>query len=186
MSIESEVATVLRSTPVGRINVRVANIAVNKTRLNLVAEAIEAHDIRVEIGSTGAQLGAAYSSFVGRRVEPGEKKLIGRITLGSEGVLRTPLGKASIIHESVHALMDVDQVPIPSMQKDEVVAYLVDALYLRATGTRVSGGAKEMAIFNAAFAVVDGHRMLAKPGTILKWSDCDALLEAITAHPAYR
>ena len=186
MSLESDVANVLRSAPVGRISFRVSNIAVNKTRMNLVAKAIEAGDITVEIGNTGAQLGAAYSSFVGRRLEAGEKRRIGRITLGSEGVIRTALGKASIVHESVHALMDVDQVPVPSMQKDEVVAYLMDALYLRATATKVSGGAKEMAIFNAAFAIVDGHRMLAKPGARLQWSDCDALLAAITAHPAYR
>lgn len=186
MDIASEVAKVLRSVPANSINFTVANIAINKMRMELVAKAIEAQDISVEIGNTGSRLGAAYSSFVGRRLAAGEKKLIGRITLGSDGTVRSILGKASILHESVHALMDVCKIPVPSMQNDEVVAYLADALYLRATSTKVSGGAQEMAIFNAAFAIVDGHKMLAKPGTALKWGDCEALLNAIKAHPAYR
>jgi hypothetical protein len=71
------------------------------------------------------------------------------------------------------------------MQDDEVVAYLADAMYLRANHTSVSGGALEMAIYNAAFAIVDARHMLTKH-VALKWTDCDALRDAIRAHPAYR
>jgi len=185
MSIQSEVARILRAAPASAINFTVDCIAVNGPRMELVAKTIEAGDIAVEIGNTGAQLGAAYSSFVGRRVAPGEKKLTGKITIGSEAAVRSALGKASIYHESVHALMDVVGVKVPSMQGDEAVAYLADAMYLRATSTRVSGGAQAMAIFNAAFAIVDGRQMLRKAGTRLTWNECDPLLKAIKAHPAY-
>src|SRR5207244_410319 len=106
-------------------------------------------------GSTGPQLGAAYSSFLGRRFAAGEKKLIGQINLGSASVVQTALGKAAIFHESVHALMDVKGIKPPTMQDDEVVAYLADALYLKANHTNVSGGTLEMAIYKAAFAMVD-------------------------------
>lgn len=186
MSLESDVAQVLRVHPVDRINFKVENIVIDKAQMNLVAKAIEKQDISVGTGSTGPQLGAAYSSFVGRRFSAGEKKLIGSITLGGESVVRTALGKASIFHESVHALKDVKGWHVPSMQDEEVVAYLADALYLRANHTSVSGGALEMAIYKAAFAIVDARNMLTRLGVILKWPDCDALRAAIKAHPAYR
>ena len=186
MSLQSDVAQVLRTHPANRISFKVENIAIDRTQMDLVAKAIEKQDISVVTGSTGAQLGAAYSSFVGRRFDAGEKRLIGRITLASESVVRTALGKASIFHESVHALMDVKGTKGLSMQDDEVVAYLADALYLRASHTSVSGGTLEMAIYKAAFAIVDARHMLTKHGVVLKWTDCDALRDAIKAHPAYR
>jgi hypothetical protein len=185
MSLESDVAQVLRAPPVNRISFRVENIAIDRMQMDLVAKAIKKQDISVVTGNTGSQLGAAYSSFVGRRFNAGEKKLIGEIKLSSESVVRHAVGKAAIFHESVHALMDVKKTKPPSMQHDEVVAYLADALYLRANRTSVSGGAPEMAIYKAAFAIVDGHRMLTKH-VALKWTDCDALRDAIKAHPAYR
>jgi hypothetical protein len=43
-----------------------------------------------------------------------------------------------------------------------------------------------MAIYKAAFAIVDARNMLTRLGVILKWTDCDALRAAIKAHPAYR
>lgn len=186
MSLESDVAQVLRVHPVDRISFKVDNVAIDRTQMDLVARAIEKRDISVGAGSTGSQLGAAYSSFVGRRFSPGEKKLIGSITLGSESVVRTALGKASIFHESVHALKDVKGWTVPSMQDEEVVAYLADALYLRANHTSISGGALEMAIYKAAFAIVDARNMLTKHGVMLTWADCDALRAAIKAHPAYQ
>jgi hypothetical protein len=186
MSLQSDVAQVLRVPPVNRISFTVETLVVDKAQMDLVAKAIDKQDISVGAGSTGPQLGAAYSSFVGRRFGPGEKKLIGSITLGSEGVVRTAIGKASIFHESVHALKDVKGWKVPSMQDEEVVAYLADAMYLRANHTGVSGGALEMAIYNAAFAIVDTRKMLTTLGVVLKWTDCDALRAAIKAHPAYR
>lgn len=184
MSLTSDVAAVLRDDPAGRINFKIETISVDKTQMESVAKAIENDDVAVETGSTGPQLGAAYSSWKGRRWEKGEKKRIGTITLGSADVPKKAVGKASIFHESVHALMDVKDIKV-AMDNDEVVAYLADAMYLKATQTSVSGGALEMAIYNAAFKIVEDKKLLAKPGVVLKWSDCDALRAAIKAHPAY-
>ncbi|HTI38085.1 MAG TPA: hypothetical protein VL484_11020 [Vicinamibacterales bacterium] len=186
MSFQSDVAHILRDHPVDRIRFKVENIAIDGTQMDLVAKAIDKQDIAVAVGSSGPQLGAAYSSFVGRTFGPGEKKLIGSITLGSENVVRSALGRAAIYHESVHALKDVKGWKVPSMQDEEVVAYLADAMYLRANHTSVSGGALEMAIYKAAFAIVDARNMLTRPGVVLNWGDCDALRSAIKAHPAYR
>ena len=185
MSLASSVAGVLRNPPVGHINFRVETIAIDKAHMESVAKAIDDGDILIETGSSGPQLGAAYSSYRSRRFAAGEKKLIGKITIGSAGVTTTPLGRAAIFHESVHALMDVKNLRV-SMHDDEVVAYLADAVCLRSSKTTVSGGAPEMAIYKAAFAIVDARQMATKPGVALRWTDCDALRNAIRAHPAYR
>ncbi len=185
MSLASSVASVLRDPPVGHVSFRVETISVDRAQMESVAKAIESGDILVEVGSSGPQLGAAYSSYKSRKFAAGEKKLIGKITIGSAGVATTPLGKAAIFHESVHALMDVKDLKV-SMHNDEVVAYLADAVCLRSSKTIVSGGAPEMAIYKAAFAIVDARQMATKPGVALKWTDCDALRNAIKAHPAYK
>ncbi len=183
MSVESDVASLLRNDPVSRISFKIETISIDKANMACVAKAIDAKDIAVEIGSSGPKLGAAYSSFVSRRVAPGEKKLIGKITLGSADVVVKPVGRAGVFHESVHGLMDVKGWKL-SMHNDEVAAYLADAMYLRLAKANVSGGAQEMAIYNAAFALIDKHQMLTKQVS-LKWTDCDALRDAIKAHPAY-
>ena len=185
MSMQSSVAEVLRNPPVGHISFKIDNIAVNKAQMEAVAAAVEKQDIAVEVANTGPQLGAAYSSFVSRRWADGEKKLIGKITLGGADVVTSSVGKAAIFHESVHALMDVKGLKV-SMHNDEVIAYLADAMYLKKTSTNISGGELEKAIYNAAFAIIQTHKMLTKLGVTLKWTDCDALLDAIKAHPAYR
>jgi hypothetical protein len=183
MSTQSSVADVLRNPPVGYISFKVDAISVNKAQMEAVATAIEKQDIAVEVASTGP-LGAAYSSFVSRRWRDGEKRLIGKITLSSADVVKTSVGKAAIFHESVHALMDVKGLKV-SMHNDEVIAYLADAMYLKKTATNVSGGQLEMAIYKAAFKIIDAHKMLTKVGVTLKWTDCDALRDAIKAHPSY-
>jgi hypothetical protein len=53
MSLQSDVAQVLRAHPVNRISFKVENIAVDRTQMDLVAKAIEKQDISVETGSTG-------------------------------------------------------------------------------------------------------------------------------------
>ena len=185
MSVESSVVEVLKNSTVGSINFKIDVVSVNREQMAAVAAAIEKQDIAVEVAGTGPQLGAAYSSFVSRRWGAGEKKLIGKITLGNANVAKSAMGKASIFHESVHALMDVKGLKV-SMHNDEVVAYLADALYLLMTSTRITSGQAEMAIYNAAFNIIAAHKMQTKVGVMLKWTDCDALRDAIKAHPDYR
>ena len=72
MILSSDVAQVLRAAPVNRINFKVEIIAIDGSQMEFVAKAIDKGDIRVAAGSTGSQLGAAYSALVGRRFGPGE------------------------------------------------------------------------------------------------------------------
>lgn len=185
MSLESTVTKVLRNHPAGKINFKIDTIAINRVQMEKVAKAVESGDIAVEADATGPKLGAAYSSWKTRRVEEGQKKLLGKITVKNEDVAKEVFGRAAIFHESVHALMDVNGSKI-TMHNDEVAAYLADALYLRLSGrTRVEGGAQEKAIFNAAFKIIDSKAMIKKAPVTLRWDDCDALRDAIKAHSAY-
>ena len=184
MSIESDVAAVLRAEPVGRISFSLESIAVNKSRMESVAKAIENGDVAISLGSAGEKLGAAYSSFVGRRPVAGQKQLIGEIRL-SESVLKDSVGRAGVFHESCHALLDVNPAKFAVRNGDEVFAYIADGLYLKAVHASISGQTSAMAIYNAAFALIAAHNMLAKPGVALQMTDCQDLLSAINANPAY-
>lgn len=189
MSLESDFVAVLRHEPVGRISFRVDNITISKVEMELVAKAIEAGDITILTGSTGDRLGAGYSSFSGRVWKAGEKQLTGSMKLNSAADLRSAVGKAGAFHESVHALKDVQGAKGPmyklSMHSEEVVAYLADAMYLRATRASIAGDADVMAIYDAAFAIVDGRKMLTRHRVTVSWKACDALRDAIKAHPGY-
>lgn len=186
MSIESDVTGVLRTGPVARIAYSLDNITVDKFQMEFVAKAIEGGDVAVKITGVGNLLDAAYSSYKGRRPEAGQKKLIGEIALRSAGVVHSPVGKAGIFHESVHALLDVKPRNISVRNGDEVLAYIADAMYLKATNTSIRSDPPGTAIYTAAFDIIAKHKMLAKRGAALKWSDCGDLLDAVNAHPAYR
>ena len=60
MSLESDVAQVLRAAPANRISFKVETIAIDRTQMDLVAKAIEKQDISVVTGSTGS---SAWSSI---------------------------------------------------------------------------------------------------------------------------
>jgi hypothetical protein len=186
MSIESDVAGVLRTGPAARIAYSLDHIAVNKIQMEFVAKAIDSGDVAIKITSVGGLLGAAYSSYRGRRPEAGQKKLIGEIALPRAGIVNDPIGKAGIFHESIHALLDVKPSSISVRNGDEALAYIGDAMYLKAANAAIRSSSTGMAIYTAAFAIIAKYKMLTKHGVALKWSDCDDLLDAINADPAYR
>jgi len=186
MSIEADVARVLRIGPAASIAYSLDHIVVDKLQMEFVAKAIDSGDVAIKITNVGNLLGAAYSSYKGRRPEAGQKKLIGEIALPRVGVVNDPVGKAGIFHESVHALLDIKPTNISVDNGDEALAYIADALYLRATNTSIRSDPAGMAIYDAAFGIITKHKMLTTRGVALKWSDCDDLLDAINANPAYR
>lgn len=185
MSLESDVVAVLRNDPAGRISYSLGNVPVDKAQMESVAKAIESGDIAVSVKDTGG-LGAAYSSFKGRRVEAGQKKLIGEIALRDANVVKHWIGKAGVFHESVHALVDVKSRVISVRNGDEALAYIADAMFLEATKTTVSSDPKGQAIYDAAFALIRQRKLLTQRGVALQWPDVKDLLDAINAHPAYQ
>lgn len=185
MSLENSVTSVLRTDPADRIRFSIETIAVNKTEMEKVAQAIENDDIAVVAGEPG--VGPSYTSWKTRRVKPGEKKRIGRIKV-TEKSAKSVIGRAAIFHESVHALMDINDIRIDKHQH-EVIAYVADAMYLHASKLpqkRLGVDAQGRAIFDAAFDLVKSRKMrLNRQGARLRWSDCNALINAIKAHKDY-
>ena len=185
MSLEpAAVAKVLRAPPVGQLNFQVDKIAVNQRQMEHVAKAIEGKELQIEVGNTGG-FGAAYTSWKGARWKDGETKYRGRITLSGPAVVDSTIGRAAIFHECVHALIDLKDLK-PSELQDEVAAYIADALYLRMLKQSVSSSdSLVMAIYKAAFAIVDTNKLATKSGVTLTWKDCEALGKAIKAYPNY-
>ncbi len=182
-NLSAEVVKILQINPINRINFKIESILVNKEQMNKVAKAITNGFIEISIGNSGPNFAASYTSWKTRRQKPGQKKLIGKITINS-GALHKPIGRAAIFHECVHALMDVAGYK-PGMRRDEAVAYLADALFMATLKIRVTQVGNVGVLYNAANKLIASKKMLNKPGTILRWSDCDPLLAAIKAIPAY-
>jgi hypothetical protein len=185
MSLESDVAGVLRSSPVDQIRFSIDTIAINEAELEKVAKAIDTGDILVVAGQANA--GPYYQTMKTMRTKPGEDKKIGKITLG-ERAPKSVIGRAAIFHESIHALMDVNGVSL-NRHRHEVIAYLADAMYLTASNfpsKRLGVDSQGRAIFDAAYGLVKSKKMQRiRRGAKLSWSDCSGLLNAIKAHKDY-
>lgn len=183
IALAMDVADVLRNASAHSVNFKVEDIAVTPTLMGQVAQQIERGAISVEIGNSGPNFGASYSSWKTRRVEPGQKKLTGKITV-SRHALTTKVGRAAIFHESVHALRDVMTYKM-KMQQDEAVAYLSDAIYMATEKVTVTNTGLVGALYKAAYALIDAKGMLANPGVKLTWPDLDPVVKAVAAIPAY-
>ncbi|MFK7913440.1 MAG: hypothetical protein AB8B93_05960 [Pseudomonadales bacterium] len=185
MSIETSVAKILRTSPIQRINFKIEMVAVTPALLANVAKAIDDGRIAVVEGGSGPSFSASYTQLRTSRAASGNSGLIGRLTVGKQAP-STNLGKAAIVHESVHALVDLVPYKKLTMHKDEAIAYLADAIYMRALQVKLTNTGKVKALYDAAYALVDQKQLLTKPGTALKWDECQSLLAAIKAIPAYR
>jgi hypothetical protein len=90
-----------------------------------------------------------------------------------------------VLHEGIHALVDMYKCKEVTVLNDEAAAYLAEVIYLRAAHSWVGGGAAEMAIYNAADQVAKAHGLLNKLGVRLSIDDVADLRAAINKHPAY-
>jgi len=172
------IAKILRGPPVSSVSFSLDNNLINEAQMEKVAKAFLNDSIEIKIGPSGDNFEAAYTSWKTRRKNP--KKKIGRITISQNA------GKGAIFHESVHALKDINNYKL-TMHEDEVFAYLAGALYNWAlSDKKIIAKGETGLIFKAANAIIDSKKMLSKPGTKLQWSDCDALIEAVKAHSAYK
>jgi len=177
------VADVLRNPAASAVDFKVENVEVNPTLMGQVAQEIEKGSISVEIRSSGTRFAAHYSSLKTSRVEPGQRKLTGRISIGRQA-LTSKMGRAAIFHECVHALRDVRHYGM-GMQQDEAVAYLADAIYMAADKITVNRTGDAKGLYDAAYALIDAKGMVANPGVELKWSDLGPLIAAVAAIPEY-
>lgn len=172
MSLAAKVAAIFEGPRIARIHFRLGRLEVSPARLRGVGKAIKKGDIHVVIAKTGKLLSAAYSPHSDTFTLPDDK-------------LASVNSQAAVLHEGIHALVDLYKCKEVTVLNDEAAAYLAEVIYLRAGHNWINGGAAEMAIYNAADQVAKAHDLYSKRGVKLSLSDVDDLRKAIHAHPAY-
>ena len=129
-------------------------------------------DIKVEVASSGKLLSASYHPHSDTLTVPDDK-------------LASVAAQAGVLHEGIHALVDMHKCKEVTVLNDEAAAYLAEVIYLRAAHSWVNGGAAEMAIYNAADQLAKAHGLYSKRGVRLSVDDAADLRAAIHKHPAY-
>ncbi len=175
MALKDDVATVFRDSQVQRIDFHLEGLSVTPPRLSAVGEAIRKERIRLTVGKLGSLLGAAYS--------PHQNTM----ALGSAQTPRSTLGRASIIHEGVHALVDLFRCTTITELTDEAAAYLAEVIYLRASHFWIqTSDAATQEIYKTANELCDRYDLGIKKGVRLKRNEYEPLQRVIHRHPAYR
>jgi hypothetical protein len=168
------VAAIFTGPEIARIHFRLGRLEVSPQRLRGVGQAIKKGDISIVVSKPGKGklLSAAYSPHADRMTIPDDK-------------LTSNTSKSGILHEGVHALVDLYKCKEVLVLNDECAAYIAETIYLNALGARVGGDAASMKIYRAADNVCVVHDLYKKRGVKLKLSDIDDLRKAVHAHPAY-
>jgi len=176
-----QVAAVLQGHLVDRIEFTFDSekLYVSGLRLWWVGEAIARGQIRVAIGPTGTELDAAYSAHSNT------------MTLIHEHVADWPPGCAAILHEGVHALVDLFECTSTTEITDEAAAYLAETIYryFGKIDVRKEAGANgdptALAIFDAAHRLAAKYGLYKKRGARLTGQQYEPLRKAVHHHEAY-
>src|SRR5687768_7018301 len=153
MAIEDEVAKTLSDGWVKKINFQLGPLLVNAAKLQDVVKAIRASKIKVVVESAGGQLSAAYSPSP-----------ISKMTLSGEKIVK-PTEHSAVVHESIHAVVDISGHKGIGGLNDEAAGYLGESIYLSARNIGPAGLVAEppaKKIYIAAFALVRSKGMVGK------------------------
>jgi hypothetical protein len=172
MSLATTVAAIFEGPRVARIHFRLGRLEISPQRLRGVGKAIKKGDIKVEVHTGGKLLGAAYDPHDDTLMVPDDK-------------LASAVSQAGVLHEGIHALVDMYKCKEVTVLNDEAAAYLAEVIYLKAAHSWVNGGAAEMAIYTAADQLAKAHGLYTKRGVRLSVNDAADLRAAIHKHPAY-
>ncbi|MDH3376670.1 MAG: hypothetical protein OEQ39_06825 [Gammaproteobacteria bacterium] len=101
MSLQTDVAGVFNDLRVHRIDFHLGGVHIGAARLRQVGNAIKNGRIGVVVRSTGSQVSAGYSHHSNL------------MTLSNNNMINRMLRRTAIIHEGVHALVDMFRAPPP-------------------------------------------------------------------------
>jgi hypothetical protein len=179
MDLKNRVAAVLKEPAVQRIRFQIGGLPVNSSRLDRVADKIRSEEIHVYIWE--------------KLKNPAEYVPVrDSILLRDADVFSDSYGKSMIVHEAVHAMIDMNEAKATTLFSSEVAAYLAQVIYDLVASRGNSKFRFKALIMNPdgrvareSLALIDKFKMT---NTIVnvKWQDYQALREAIKANPAYR
>lgn len=179
MAIVMRVSDVLLTTDpmqtrkLDQIDFSLDGIKIDAAGLREVGRLMVEGRIHIEVGDTGTTLSAAYTPHSNT------------MSVGQMDRPPSDVWRAGIVHESVHALVDLRKTRTTELN-DETVAYIAEAIYIRAGGIWITpGDPAAAAILNAARNIVEGHQLHVNNGVELTSNNCRALQAAILSHTAY-
>ena len=127
--LRKRVVNVLRSQACMQIQFNVAGSTVMGYGYGYVADVIEQGGIKIKIGNTGA----FTASYDHQGSTP-------TFVFGDPAMVSSPEGRATIVHEATHAVIDaVRKGRTMAFGDNEVAAYLAEALYRINTGAPLTG-----------------------------------------------
>ncbi|GJM43556.1 MAG: hypothetical protein DHS20C21_03980 [Gemmatimonadota bacterium] len=174
MSFQQQVAAIFSSAAAGKIDFQLDGFCVNPARLKQVGAAIACGRIELIQSKKGGGLSAAYSPHSDR------------LTVPSKTNPAAHKYQVAIVHEGVHALVDIfGKGAGLTVLDDEAAAYLAEVVFHKAIHRPLPSGDSEKKIYEAADKVATKHGLYGKKPVKLKSSDVKELREAIHAHPEY-
>ena len=159
----------------GAVNFSLEGFSVSAAKLKGVAAAVGDGRVGVEVGNTGPNFAAAYSSGPNRH-----------FTLGKSEFQPDDNWRSQIVHEAVHAAFDLGGEHPPN-EIDEAAAYLGETVWFRAGGLARIVTAPDAAakIYGAASEIEARLNLHTRPGQRLTRDQVQDLIAAINGHPGY-
>jgi hypothetical protein len=157
------------------VNFSLEGFTVSGARLKGVAAAVGDGRIGVEVGNTGPNFAAAYSTGPDRH-----------FTLGKSEFQPDDNWRSQIVHEAVHAAFDLAGEHPPN-EIDEAAAYLGETAWFSAGGLARIVSAPDAAarIYGAASTIEARLNLHTTPGQRLQRNQVQDLIAAINGHPGY-
>jgi len=179
MDLKNRVAAVLDEPSVQHIRFQIEGLPVNGSRLGRVADKIRSEEIHVYVWEKLKN----PAEYVPERDS---------ILLRDADVFSYSYGKSMIVHEAVHAMIDMDKARATTLFSSEVAAYLAQVIYdLVASGGNSKFRFKALImnpdgrVARETLALIDKFNMTNKIVN-LKWQDYQAMRETIKANPVYK
>jgi hypothetical protein len=166
----ARVIGILRSPAARKIAFTLGAWRINALAFENIASAIALGDIEVVVAPPKGGAEAAYNfkrDFI----------MVPDVTYGAKVTQQ-----AAIIHECVHAFVDMKQIAGQAESANEAAAYLAGMLYILHTGIDIPPTDHPIAILAGGIA----KKMIGKPGAAVPSTFESDLRKTISSHPRYR
>lgn len=177
---KDNIIRLLHEPRIGRINYSLGNLRIRTSGYHRIRDAIQRNRITVERDDSDTSRTAQY--------DPDDNKII----LSRNISFDTMSGKAVVIHELTHAIVDAARASQTTVLNDEAAGYISQCMYRMLHGertlrewARANQGSVAGAIFHESIQLIDGFRLLAGSSTIPLVS-VQPLRTAIRSHYLYR
>jgi hypothetical protein len=165
--LRDRVVAILRSPTTKSIDFRLRGWHINSASFEKVANGIRVGDVEVDSGNVTGLAQAQYDYGTDT------------IELPSTSYGTDLYGAAGIVHESVHAYIDLlSSQTIESA--NEAAGYLAQLLYLLYSGSRF-----QIPVSPGDVALKIAEKIVYRPGTVVQRLDEEDLRNAIVKHPNY-